>query len=111
MFTCLRNFCEWSTCPAHPEATCRVNPCGGCKVEFVDKDGNVVDCHEGIYPRLTYVKSEKYPIKNLLFCVKNGQVALLGICLKKNSLEGSDLKLLSLLRHYYDNLLLASVFD
>lgn len=47
MFTCLRNFCQWSSCPAHPEATCRVNPCGGCKVEFVDKDGKVVDCKEG----------------------------------------------------------------
>ncbi|XP_078349655.1 thyroglobulin-like isoform X1 [Oculina patagonica] len=47
MFTCLRNFCQWSTCPAHPEAKCRVNPCGGCKVEFVDKSGKVVDCNEG----------------------------------------------------------------
>ena len=35
-----------------------------------------------------YVKSEKYPIENLLFCVKNGQVALLGICLKKEQLRG-----------------------
>jgi len=48
MFTCLRNFCQWSTCPAHPEAKCRVNPCGGCKVEFVDKSGKVVNCDEGI---------------------------------------------------------------
>ncbi|KAJ7356063.1 Nidogen-2 [Desmophyllum pertusum] len=48
MFTCLRNFCQWSTCPAHPEAKCRVNPCGGCKVEFVDKSGNVVDCNEAL---------------------------------------------------------------
>ena len=47
MFTCLRNFCEWSTCPAHPEAKCRVNPCGGCNVEYVDKNGNVVDCKKG----------------------------------------------------------------
>ena len=47
MFTCLRNFCQWSSCPAHPEATCHVNPCGGCKVEFVDKNGKVVDCKEG----------------------------------------------------------------
>ena len=48
MFTCLRNFCQWSTCPAHPEANCRVNPCGGCKVEFIDKSGKVVNCDEGI---------------------------------------------------------------
>ena len=48
MFTCLRNFCQWSTCPAHSEAKCRVNPCGGCKVEFVDKSGKVVNCNEGI---------------------------------------------------------------
>ena len=48
MFTCLRNFCQWSTCPAHPDAKCRVNPCGGCKVEFVDKSGKVVSCNEGI---------------------------------------------------------------
>ena len=47
MFTCLRNFCEWSSCPAHPDAKCRVNPCGGCKVEFVNKDGNVVNCEKG----------------------------------------------------------------
>lgn len=47
MFTCLRNFCEWSSCPAHPDAKCRVNPCGGCKVEFVDKDGKVVNCEKG----------------------------------------------------------------
>ncbi|KAM7443673.1 hypothetical protein ABFA07_007562 [Porites harrisoni] len=48
MFTCLRNFCEWSSCPAHPDAKCRVNPCGGCKVEFVDKDGNVVNCEKDL---------------------------------------------------------------
>nr|XP_058947870.1 thyroglobulin-like isoform X2 [Pocillopora verrucosa] len=48
MFTCLRNFCQWSTCPAHPEAKCRINPCGGCKVEFIDKNSKVVDCHEGL---------------------------------------------------------------
>ncbi|XP_022787386.1 uncharacterized protein LOC111327458 [Stylophora pistillata] len=48
MFTCLRNSCQWSTCPAHPDAKCRINPCGGCKVEFVDKNGKVVDCHEGL---------------------------------------------------------------
>ena len=47
MFTCLRNFCQWSTCPAHPDAKCHVNPCGGCKVEFVDKSGKVVNCDEG----------------------------------------------------------------
>lgn len=47
MFTCLRNFCQWSTCPAHPDAKCRVNPCGGCKVEFVDKSGKVVNCVDG----------------------------------------------------------------
>ncbi|XP_068730483.1 thyroglobulin-like isoform X2 [Montipora capricornis] len=48
MFTCLRNFCDWSVCPAHPEAKCQVNPCGGCKVEFVDKNGNPVDCFKGV---------------------------------------------------------------
>ncbi|KAK3883173.1 hypothetical protein Pcinc_012504 [Petrolisthes cinctipes] len=29
------------TCPSHPEAVCRVDPCS-CVVEFVDKDGRVV---------------------------------------------------------------------
>ena len=34
-------------CPAHPGAIPRINPCGGCKTEWLDKDGNKVDCHEG----------------------------------------------------------------
>ena len=64
MFTCLRNFCQWSTCPAHPEAKCRVNPCGGCKVEFVDKSGKVVNCDEGINNLLVNTRcfvSDRYP--------------------------------------------------
>lgn len=35
-------------CPAHPGAIPRINPCGGCKTEWLDKDGNKVDCHEGL---------------------------------------------------------------
>lgn len=47
LFTCLRNFCAYSSCPAHRDAKCQVNPCGGCKVEFVDETGKPVDCHKG----------------------------------------------------------------
>ena len=64
MFTCLRNFCQWSTCPAHPEAKCRINPCGGCKVEFIDKNSKVVDCHEGITK--FYMKLEPFNSQDLI---------------------------------------------
>ena len=36
-------------CPAHPGAIPRINPCGGCKTEWFNKDGNKVDCLESKY--------------------------------------------------------------
>lgn len=47
MFICLRNFCQWFICFVYFDVKCRVNFCGGCKVEFVDKSGKVVNCVDG----------------------------------------------------------------
>lgn len=35
-------------CEAYPNAVCRINPCGSCKAEFYNEDGDVVDCYEGL---------------------------------------------------------------
>ncbi|XP_060079100.1 fibrillin-2-like [Ylistrum balloti] len=42
--------CVDHMCPAHPWAKCRMNPCGGCRVEFYDKYSNKVNCTEGMTP-------------------------------------------------------------
>ncbi|XP_033732549.1 uncharacterized protein LOC117321990 isoform X4 [Pecten maximus] len=42
--------CVDHMCPAHPRAKCRMNPCGGCHVEFYDKYSNKVNCTEGLTP-------------------------------------------------------------
>ncbi|XP_035679101.1 zonadhesin-like isoform X2 [Branchiostoma floridae] len=46
VFHCFANPCDVTSCPAHPEATCQANYCGGCNADFVDEDGNQVDCNE-----------------------------------------------------------------
>ncbi|CAH1270241.1 PEBP1 [Branchiostoma lanceolatum] len=43
---CFANPCDVTSCPAHPDATCRSNYCGGCYAEFFDEEGNEVDCDE-----------------------------------------------------------------
>ncbi|XP_032235803.2 uncharacterized protein LOC5510701 isoform X2 [Nematostella vectensis] len=49
MFTCLRNMCQYASCPAYPDAGCRVNPCAGCRAEFLDANGDVIlDCNKGM---------------------------------------------------------------
>ncbi|XP_069121238.1 uncharacterized protein [Argopecten irradians] len=42
--------CVDHICPAYPMAKCRMNPCGGCRVEFYDKYSNKVNCTEGLTP-------------------------------------------------------------
>ncbi|XP_076454496.1 uncharacterized protein LOC143289419 [Babylonia areolata] len=34
-------------CAAHPEAVCRINPCGSCRVQFYNADNQPVDCKQG----------------------------------------------------------------
>ena len=36
--------CSTKSCPGHKDATCRVNSCGKCEAEFLDKNGRRVDC-------------------------------------------------------------------
>ncbi|XP_066290079.1 zonadhesin-like isoform X3 [Branchiostoma lanceolatum] len=43
---CFANPCDVTSCPAHPDATCRSNYCGDCNAEFFDEEGNKVDCEE-----------------------------------------------------------------
>lgn len=40
--------CQLARCPAYPEATCFSDPCRMCKVEFRDKQGNLVNCTKGL---------------------------------------------------------------
>ncbi|CAL1541817.1 unnamed protein product [Lymnaea stagnalis] len=44
---CPQALCQ-KPCPANPNAVCRINPCGGCKEEFYDDSGNLVNCDEGL---------------------------------------------------------------
>ena len=44
---CLRNMCnDGVSCPAHPQASCRMNYCGHCSVEFVFPNGTIADCDD-----------------------------------------------------------------
>ena len=36
--------CSTKSCPGQKDATCRVNSCGKCEAEFLDKNGRKVDC-------------------------------------------------------------------
>ncbi|XP_033125960.1 neurogenic locus notch homolog protein 2-like [Anneissia japonica] len=44
--SCLFDPCHVASCPAHPDARCKSNYCGGCNAEFYDDVGNRVDCRE-----------------------------------------------------------------
>ncbi|XP_078608963.1 uncharacterized protein LOC144880582 isoform X2 [Branchiostoma floridae x Branchiostoma japonicum] len=50
VFNCFANPCDVASCPAHPEATCQANYCGGCNAKFFDEDGNQVDCDKAERP-------------------------------------------------------------
>ncbi len=41
-FYCLVDPCQVTDCPAHPDATCTADYCGGCNARFYDSDGNEV---------------------------------------------------------------------
>ena len=36
--------CSMKSCPGQKDVTCRVNSCGKCEAEFLDKNGRKVDC-------------------------------------------------------------------
>lgn len=33
---------------AYPDASCGIDPCGGCRIKFYDQNQNVVDCEAGL---------------------------------------------------------------
>ncbi|CAG0879216.1 unnamed protein product [Darwinula stevensoni] len=41
---CNQSLCDDKICLGEPSASCRVNPCGGCNVEFYNDDNQLVDC-------------------------------------------------------------------
>eukprot|EP00736_Rhodelphis_marinus_P011637 Rmarinus@m.10192 len=41
---CLVDPCQFATCPAHPDAKCLSNYCGGCNRTFVDAFGRELNC-------------------------------------------------------------------
>lgn len=45
---CNKQLCEGQVCFSHPHAICRVNPCGGCSVQFVDEFNSPVNCEVGL---------------------------------------------------------------
>ncbi|KAK3088649.1 hypothetical protein FSP39_021894 [Pinctada imbricata] len=45
---CDIKLCLYHACPLAPRAACRINPCGGCKVEFYDRFNNIVNCTAGL---------------------------------------------------------------
>ena len=48
MYVCDKSLCENKVCFSHPTAVCRVNPCGGCNIEFVDDFNSPVNCDTGL---------------------------------------------------------------
>lgn len=47
-FICPENMCENKVCFANKNATCRINPCGSCKIEFFNELNELVNCDEGL---------------------------------------------------------------
>ncbi|XP_067130970.1 uncharacterized protein [Centruroides vittatus] len=47
-YVCPKNMCENKICLANKNATCRINPCGGCKVEFYNEMNELINCEEGL---------------------------------------------------------------
>ncbi|XP_034300784.2 uncharacterized protein [Magallana gigas] len=45
---CKLDLCVQNSCPSNPTAKCRINPCGGCKVEFYDDKNTPVDCDSAL---------------------------------------------------------------
>ena len=45
---CDKSLCDEKVCITDPSATCKINPCGGCKAEFYDARGSIVDCAAGL---------------------------------------------------------------
>ncbi|XP_023226834.1 uncharacterized protein LOC111627489 [Centruroides sculpturatus] len=45
---CPKNLCYNKMCFAHPKAICRINPCGGCHIEFYSETNEKVNCNEGL---------------------------------------------------------------
>ncbi|UYV78374.1 hypothetical protein LAZ67_16001118 [Cordylochernes scorpioides] len=45
---CPPDLCEGKVCLAYRNATCRVNPCGGCHANFYNEFNRQVDCDEGL---------------------------------------------------------------
>ncbi|XP_064600970.1 uncharacterized protein LOC135467138 [Liolophura sinensis] len=43
---CDPGLCLRTLCPSHPQAVCRINPCGGCSAQFFDANNNVVSCDD-----------------------------------------------------------------
>ncbi|XP_022255570.1 balbiani ring protein 3-like [Limulus polyphemus] len=48
VYLCPADLCNNQHCLAHPNATCRVNPCGGCTPVFYDEMNHPVDCNDGL---------------------------------------------------------------
>uniref|UniRef100_A0A2R5L5B6 Uncharacterized protein n=1 Tax=Ornithodoros turicata TaxID=34597 RepID=A0A2R5L5B6_9ACAR len=47
-YLCPDDICENKVCMAYANATCRVDPCGGCKARFYDHNNQPVDCGKGL---------------------------------------------------------------
>lgn len=48
VYVCPDNMCENKICMAHANATCRIDPCGGCKPRFYDHNNQPVNCNQGL---------------------------------------------------------------
>ena len=52
---CLKDPCLGSTCPFHPNATCKPNFCGGCNADYVINEVDVTKtCNTGKKTELLY---------------------------------------------------------
>ncbi|XP_067662159.1 uncharacterized protein [Haliotis asinina] len=59
---CDARLCHMHSCPAHPAAVCRINPCGGCRAVFYDNMNREVNCNEG----LTECQMKRHQVKTEL---------------------------------------------
>jgi hypothetical protein len=45
---CSKATCEEKICFGHPNARCKINPCGGCNPKWISETGDELDCASGL---------------------------------------------------------------
>lgn len=59
--------CATASCPGRDsaEVTCRINPCGQCKAEFLDKNNRLVKCKFKTFTRTSNLIAHTFGRRNI----------------------------------------------